>query len=268
MESDKIAYELLKNLGYAIEIIPTSDKEQKKEADFLITYKDIVAIVEAKLKEDDPKIANEKERKLVAGEVSIVEGKLGRNETHSGIINKATKQLISSGDKEHDFKIISFIATGSNVKTKADQFKDTIYGSTLIMESSDNGTTSKICYFFRNADFYRKKGIDAAVVSYILNGEIITQLCLNPYSKKFEALRNSIFLEPFNDAVIDPIDLERQGLAYIPDNDIERKLNDIQKLSPMHNPVLQHLTKKYNTGFLVNADFDSPELSIRTDIKE
>jgi hypothetical protein len=268
MKSDEVAYELLQNLGYAVEIIPTSDNEQKKEADFLICYENIVAIVEAKLKEDDPDIANEKEKKLVAGEVSIVEGKLGRNETHSGIINKATKQLISSGDKEHDFKIISFIATGSNVKTKADQFKDTIYGSTLIMESSNNGTTSKICYFFRNADFYRRKGIDAAIVSYILNGKIITQLCLNPYSKKFDVLRSSIFLEPFNGAVIDPIELENQGLAYIPDDDIDRKPNDLHKLSPMYNSILQHLTKKYNTGFLVNVDFDSTELSIRTNKEE
>ncbi|MFS1422868.1 hypothetical protein [Shewanella sp. 10N.286.48.B5] len=268
MKSDEVAYELLQNLGYAVEVISTSDNEQKKEADFLICYKNIVAIVEAKLKEDDPNIINEKERNLVAGEVSIVEGKLGRNEIHSGIINKATKQLISSGDKEHDFKIISFIATGSNVKTKADQFKDTIYGSTLIMESSDSVTTSKICYFFRNADFYRKKEIDAAIVSYILNDKIITQLCLNPYSKKFEVLRNSIFLEPFNGAVIDPIQLENQGLAYIPDADVERTLNDFHKLSPVYSPILQHLTKKYNTGFLVGVDFDSPELSIRTNKEE
>ena len=63
------------------------------------------------------------------------------------------------------------------------------------------------------------------------------------------------------------INLE-QELAYIPDNDVERKLNDFHTLVPMHNPILKHLTKKYNTGFLVNADFDSPELSIRVSKEE
>lgn len=259
MDSDNIAKKLLLDLGYTVEVIPTSDNKQKKEADFLISYDNIVAIVEAKLKEDDPEVAKEKEAKLASGHVSVVEGKLGRNETISGIIGKAKIQIESSSDKKHDYKIISFIASGSNAKTKADQFKDTIYGSTSIIE----GNTQKPCYFYRHADFFRKKIIDAAIVTHITNNEMIIQLCLNPYSSNYKSLKSSNFITPFGKAVIDPFELERQGLAYIPDPEIERKLNDFHKLSPLYNPILLHLTEKYNTGFLIAADFNSPELSIR-----
>lgn len=260
MNSDNIAYKLFSRLGYNVESIPTSDNTQKKEADFLICYDNIVAIIEAKLKEDDLELSLGKEAKLASGGVSVIEGKLGRNETISGVIEKAKKQVLSSSDKEHDFKIISFIASGSNAKTKADQFKNTIYGSTAIIE----GNTQKTCYFYRNADFFRKKIIDAAVVSHIFSNEITTQLCLNPYSNNYDLLRISSFIRPFGEAVIDPFELERQGLLYIPDSHVERKLKNVHKLSPLYNPILQNLTVKYKTGFIIAADFNSPELSIRS----
>lgn len=259
MNSDCIAREYLEGLGYQVEVIPTSDHDRKKEADFIASYDGHIGIVEAKLKEDDQKIAEEKEIALASGEVSIVEGRLGRNETISGVIRTAAKQLSSSSDKEHDFKIISFVATGSNARTKADQFKDTIYGSTLII----NGSTYKHCYFYRNSDFYRRRIIDGAIVGYVFDGKIHLELCLNPYSNNYEKLKISSFIEPFKTAIIDPMKLERQGLAYIPDEEIERKRSSSHLLSPMYNPILTHLREKYKTGLLIAVDFGSSEFSVR-----
>lgn len=259
MNSDCIARGYLEGLGYHVEVIPTSDHDKKKEADFIASYGGYIAIVEAKLKEDDQKIADEKERVLASGEVFIVEGRLGRNETISGVIRTAAKQLSSSSDKKHDFKIISFVATGSNAITKANQFKDTVYGSISII----NGSTCKPCYFYRNSDFFRRSIIDGAIVGYIFNGNIHLELCLNPYSNNYEKLKASSFIEPFKKAIIDPVELERQGLAYIPDEKIERKLSESSQLSPIYNPILIHLKDKYKTGFLIAVDFDSPEFSVR-----
>ena len=248
---------MLAGLGYIVKKIPESEK---KEADFLLCYQGVTALLEAKLKEDDLGVVKEREEALSAGEVSVVEAKLGFNNNLSKIIDNANRQLFSSSDKPHDFKIISFIASGINQKTKADQFKDTIYGSTLILL---NGTSTKTCYFFRESAFYKRKGVDAAIVGHIINDEIILELCLNPYSLNYKNLKESVFLKPFNRAVIDPIKLEEQGLAYIPDADIERKLSPLHKLSPMYNPIIQNLQKKYNLGFITPVDFNSPELSIR-----
>ncbi|USH04847.1 hypothetical protein K6Q96_24410 [Grimontia kaedaensis] len=260
-QSDEISKKLLEWLGYEVSIIPTSDHEEKKEADFLISYGNETAIVEAKMKKDSEEIAKEKEEKLNAGDVAVVEGKLGRNETISGIIKEAKKQLRSSSDKEHDFKIISFIATGSNTLTKSDQFKDTIYGSTLIVDSNGN---SKVCYFYRNADFFRHKIIDAAIIGYEQSGVITVYLALNPYSENYKLIKKSNFIKPFRGEVIDPIEQEKNGVAYIPDSDIDRKLTPLSKLSPLYNPIIHHLKEKYGLGFIIPVDFNSPELSIRT----
>lgn len=258
MNSDYIARECLEGLGYKVEAIPTSGHDRKKEADFIVSHDGYTALVEAKLKEDNPKIAEEKERVLASGEVHIVEGKTGRNETIAGVIRNANKQLLSSSDKEHHFKIILFLAVGSNVKTKADQFKDTIYGSTYMYD----GSTFKPCYFYRYSDFFRRKNIDGAIVGYLFNGKIHLELCLNTYSDNYLKLRGSSFTKPFNSSVIDPLELEMQGLAYIPDEHIDLKLNSCQRLIPYHNPILIHLMEKYEKSSLFPIDFISPQFSV------
>lgn len=266
-KSDKIAYLLLYGLGYAVDIVPTSDKEEKKESDFLVQYKIDIALVEAKLKENDPETLKERNKCLKENNVFIMDDELGRNETLSGIIRKAKNQLSSSSQK-HDFKIMLFLAEGVDAKTKKDQFKDTIYGSTLIYDSKSK--RSKTCYFFRNSDFYRRKIIDAAIVGYIIGDDIYFEMCLNPYSEKYNEFKNSDLLEPFkcstHSAVIDPIELELKGLAYIPDKDINRKLDDFSKIftNSNYNPILAHIQEKYQTGFLMNIDFKSPTITITT----
>jgi hypothetical protein len=260
-KSDKMSQRLFEELGYKVAVIPTSDREEKKEADFLISHANETAIVEAKIKEDSLETTRQKEEALSAGEVAIVEGKLGRNETISGVINNAKKQLRSSSDKKHDFKLISFIATGSNVKTKADQFKDTIYGSTLIVNPIDR--SSKTCFFYRNSDFFRHRIIDAAVVGYEERDKIIVYLAINPYSDNYERIKNSQFIKPFRGQVIDPFELEKQGQAYIPDPSIDRKLDELAKLAHSYNPIIHNLQNKYQLGHIIPVDFNSPELSIR-----
>ncbi|EOK5734600.1 hypothetical protein ACWOUW_004312 [Vibrio vulnificus] len=263
-KSDKISKELLEWLGYNVVSIPTSDLAEKKEADFLISYASQTAIVEAKIKEDSDDVAQTKEEALAAGEVAIVEGNLGRCETISGVINTARKQLLSSSDKEHDFKWLIYIATGSNAQTKSEQFSDTIYGSTKIIE----GNTQKTCYFYRHADFFRRKEIDAAIVGYELAEQTTVYLALNPYSDNYESLKVSSFIQPFQGNVVDPIELEKQGKAYIPDANVERRLNQFQKLIPSANPIIHHLQEKYKLGFIIPVDFDSTEYSIRTGADE
>ncbi len=267
MKSDDIAITVLNNLGFGVEVIPTSDAEQKKEADFLVKYKNHVAIVEAKLKEDDAVVLEQREKRLQAGKVSIVDSSLGRNETYSSLIKNAKTQLESSSDKKHDFKIAFFIITGINPVAKRDQLKDTIYGSTLILEAGNK--PSKRCFFYRNSDFYRRKGIDAMIIGtsydfYEDTDLVEIELCLNPYGVNYHKLKESAFLEPFGSSITDPMELERNGLAYIPDAEIHRNLSALEGLCQMNNPILSHLQEKYDTDYIFQIDFDSPELAIRT----
>jgi hypothetical protein len=223
-----------------------------------VKYNGSIALVEAKLKEDSCETVEKREKDLSEDGVSVVESKLGRNETYSGIIKSASKQLSSSSDKPHDFKILMFIVSGINTRSKKDQFKDTIYGSTLVID----GNKGKPCYFFRNSDFYRRTNIDAVILGECdtNNARISFELCLNPYGKNYQSLKESDFITPFGSAIIDPIELEKKGLAYIPDDDVDRRLNELEKICQTCNPILRHLEKKYKTGYLVHADFNAPEI--------
>jgi hypothetical protein len=260
MKSDEVGLYLLEQLGFAVESIPTSNK---KEADFLAKYENYRVLIEVKLKEDDPEKAEEREKALSNGDNHIAEGKLGRNETLSKIIHKSSKQLKSSSDKEHDFKMVLFIASGMNARTKVDQFKDTIYGSTLVIEIGSKQSLPKVCYFFRNSDFYRRTIIDAAILACIQGDKVSLEICLNPYSERYNSLKYASFLDIFNGAVIDPIEKEKMGEVYILEGEIERKKTDFEEIFSLYDPVLIHLAKKYNTGHLLKVDFDSPEISIR-----
>lgn len=258
MKSDEIGLALLKNLGFNAEIIPTS---YKKEADYLVTYENVSALVEVKLKEDAPSLIAEREKVLTNGGIFVADATLGRNETHSKIIQNASKQLKSSSDKEHDFKVLLFIASGINALTKLEQFKDTIYGRTQILDQDSK--TTKPCYFFRYSDFFRHQSIDGAIAASIHEKSISLSFLLNPFSSKYESLRKSVLLKPFGHAITDPEKEEKVGDAYILDGDIDRKKTPIQELIHSHDPALIFLAKKYNKKQLYKIYFESPELSIR-----
>lgn len=92
----------------------------------------------------------------------------------------------------------------------------------------------------------------------------ILKICLNPYSLRYQALKVSEFLLPFGSAVLDPIDEEKAGRAYIPDDDVERKEQDFTSAFSLYDPVLHHLADKYKTGQLIRFDFNAPEFAIRS----
>lgn len=253
-EYEKLVYQTLQTLGFSIEKIQESN--QKKEADFLILYKGAYAFVEAKVKKDNKEIIKDKEKQLKEYGCSLIDNKLGFDNSSSSIFRTASKQLNSSSEDIKDFKILFFLSIGINSKTKADKFKDTIYGSTLI----SNGL---ICYFFNYSEFMREgNDIDGVIVGYLENEIIKLDFCINPYSIRYDFLKKSILLEPFGNAIIDPFELEKKNQAYIVDKNIRRKLSDIEKI-PFNNPILNHIKEKYNIyEYIVNIDFDSPEITI------
>jgi len=264
LKYEKLACQTLKRLGFSVKKIEESN--QKKEADFIISYKGACAFVEAKLKEDDKEVVKNKEKQLEKYGCSIIDNKLGFDNSSSSIFRKALKQLNSSSKDIKDFKILFFLSIGINSKTKADKFKDTIYGSTLI----SNGLT---CYFFNYSEFMRQGNeIDGVIVGYLNDNQTIKlDFCMNPYSVRYDFLKKSILLEPFRNAIIDPFELEKKNQAYIVDKNIHRKLSDIEKMMPSHNHILKHIQEKYNIDeYIVNIDFNSPEITIneKCDINE
>jgi len=235
---------MLQHWGIVVEDIPTSDREQKKEADFFANFGNVRVLIEEKTKEDDPDYLNAREQKLTEGEVVGASLPIVRNETLSGIIRHATKQLISSSDKPHDFRLVWFTATGVHARAKYEQIMATLYGRANILEMNADGF--RRCYYFRHSDFFRRKTtIDGAIAAYTNGTSVTARLCLNSFSPRYAALRQSTIVVPFGTAVEDPMELEADGTAFVLDSDLDRN-NEV--------PLLTYLQEKYHTKPLMKFD--------------
>lgn len=265
MKSDDLAEHTLKQLGFSVEKLPESMESGKKMPDFRVQHGLASALVEAKLKVDDPDEATVREKALDAGKVYVSNHVLGRDETLSGIVRNGSKQLKADTGVEADFKVLFVLVDCINARVVSEQLVDTLYGRTSVIEYG-KPPQPKPCYFYRNSDFYRRQEIDAAIVGYVqaYDGNTILKICLNPYSPRYQKLKASEFLLPFGQAVLDPIDEEKAGRAYIPDAKTERKEQEFTRAFPLYDPVLQHLAKKYKTAQLLRLDFNAPEFAIRS----
>jgi hypothetical protein len=248
---ESIAVQALISMGGVVEPVPTSTVE---ESDWLADFSGYRILVEEKDKLDDPEDAQERNEKLRTGAVHGQSIPLRYNNRISGIIGKAARQLVSSGETiTHDARVIWFTGIGFDAEAKHHQLISTVYGSTRIIERGSSGM--KECYFFRNSEFYRYRDIIDGVVSSFLTGETLTmKLCLNPLAQNYSSLKNSKFASKFVHGLIDPIEEERNGEAFIADGEVDR-----------NNPhaVLSYLQKKYQRNPLMNMDLSLATATIR-----
>ncbi|MBS7326069.1 MAG: hypothetical protein KIG85_05545 [Thiopseudomonas sp.] len=265
MKSDDLAERTLRQLGFSVEKLPESMESGKKMPDFLVRYGSTSALVEAKLKGDDPEEASTREHLLESGELYASEHELGRDETLSGIIRHASNQLKADIGVETDFKVVFILMDCINASVVSEQLIDTLYGRTNVIEVGKR-PQAKPCYFYRNSDFYRRQEIDAVIVGHVRAHEakITLKICLNPYSRHYQKIKVSDFLQPLGGAVLDPIAEEKAGRAYIPDAAVERKEHEFTKAFPLYDPVLRHLAEKYRTAQLVKVDWQVPQFAIRS----
>jgi len=262
LNSDEISKTLLESFDYNVIKIPESEK---KEADFLVSLENCndIALIEAKMIIDDTDEYIKKDTALKNGEVYEYKAKLGINNKISKITSNAKQQLISSSDKKHQYKLILYVVSGINPHTKAEQILDTIYGRTRILISKQHIT--KDCFYFRPSKFYTYKdtldGVIIAEQDLVNKNKFNLILCLNSFSKNFNKLTSSCLIRPFQEAIINPIDKEKNNEIFIPDSNVFRKLNDIEKSfeNSMYNPTIQHINEKYQLNdFLIAIDWNTP----------
>jgi len=261
IDSDKISFDILTRIG--MEISPLQARNDRKEADFIGTIGNERYIIEAKVKTDDPQLKKDKEEALSAGEVHITGGSLGPNDLIAKIIRSGAHQLRASAEiHKHDYKILIVASEGINRRTKSDNVLNTLYGRTLVLNIDTK--ILKPCYFFYNAEFFRRgNDIDAVIECCIdFSGTYSLQLCLNPYSDCYQNLRDSSLSKVF-ESIIDPFLDESKQLCYMPDANISPSKPADKSLSLYMNPMLLHLKEKYKTGFLIALDYYSPELTAR-----
>lgn len=252
MTSPSYARLLLEHWGIKVEDIPTSDKE---ESDFLALFGDSRVLIEEKRKEDDPTYLVNRAESLALGKIYTTTVPVVRDNRLSGIVAKAAKQLQSSSDRDHNFRLVWFTGVGVNAEAKYHQFIASLYGTTNIIEM--NSVSYRRCYFFRNSDFHRYANIiDGAVAAYVSGTSITAKLCLNPLSPNCESLRTSQVTAAFGTGVEDPEKLEADGTAFIVDGDIDRG---------NEGAVLGYLQQKYNTQPLMKIDLGQTTRTVAVD---
>jgi hypothetical protein len=239
-----VAAQVLEQWGATVTPIPTSHKD---ESDWLAQFGNYRLLVEEKTKIEEPEVRATRAETLATGEVHGSTLPLSHNNRLSGIVRKAAKQLSSTGqDVPHDGRIVWFTGTGFDAEARHYQFINTLYGSTRIFQLGRPGM--KECYFFRNGDFFRfREQLDGAVVAFLHGDNVTVKLCLNPYSSSWQSLRGSPFASNFKLGLIDPVEEEAAGEAYIADTDLPR--SDIAA-------VIRYLEAKYGLEHAHNMDMN------------
>jgi len=220
------------NLGYQAEKITEGNE---KSPDFLIFDNESRYVVELKTKFASTEEIQNRHLILSSGKIHEIHETVNRKNLLSGIITKANKQL-EKFNAENVFKIAFLLATGHLAELRILQYEATLYGSTCMISSKG----SSDCYFFYNSDFFRyRNSLDGAIVST----ETEANLLLNPLSPRYNQFKNSSLSQLLGDAVIDPIQLERSGKAFLVDSDLDRNNKE---------QVLKYLREKYRIDDLMD----------------
>lgn len=232
MDYEPIVKRLFLDLGYHVNKIAETDEESP---DFLMFDDTSSYVLELKTKFPSEAEIEERKNLLVAGEIHNVHELIIRKNRLSKIIKKAKNQLGNYKGKEI-LRMVWLLATGHLAEPRMLQFEATLYGLAPLVSNERTGD----CYFFYNSDFFRYRDVlDAAIVST----ESEAKLLLNPLSPRYAQIKSSSLTKYLGKAVVDPIELEKNGKAFFVDSDLDRGDKEA---------VLRYLREKYKSDDIVN----------------
>ncbi|EIA1625526.1 hypothetical protein MT303_004832 [Vibrio parahaemolyticus] len=249
--SEPFLLEFFKSHGFSAEKI---EESSEKSPDFLLFDGNLKFLIELKQKTDSDSTIEKRESayksEALYESLSVIE----RTNRNSNIIKSASKQLAAQKESYGaDCCLVVFEAVGFNSNAKRDQFEASLYGSVEVMNIGENYCPPKPCYFFDNSDFFNQRMVlDGAFII----GERTGKLCLNPLSPNYDVLKQSHLVSVFSQGVLDPIELEEQGRAYIVDAPINRRDKEA---------VVRYLASKYELDRVV--PFNWPHYNYSASVK-
>ncbi|MEA2561261.1 MAG: hypothetical protein QOH06_2765 [Acidobacteriota bacterium] len=222
-------------------------KEDRKTPDLLVASSGQRFLIEVKAKSDDLAALLERRRKLARGEFVMHDASLAPMNTIASKARDGVCQLNDYPSEERDFSLLWLHAEGEEPQSQVEQFASTLYGKANVY-SIMNSKFSHECYFFHDSVFYRWRAtLDGAILSTFTT----TKLCINTYSPRYTSFRASEIVRAFDQAVVDPIELERAGRAIVADCDVDRR---------KHVDVIRYLAVKYNEEYLQHFQMASLSL--------
>jgi hypothetical protein len=247
MNPEDYIQSVLNTLGYTAQKIQESSKD--KSPDFFVSGDGFTYLIELKTKLSDAEKKLRRDEILQKGEIASESESTGRRNRLSGVLRIASKQLSEYKGQPVRFRLVWMPAQGNHPDIQMLQFEATLYGKMDIIDMTQNGFLS--CYYFTHSDFYTfRDSIDGAIISTGREAKF----CLNTYSANYQLLRDSPLFNKFRPGVLDPLELEKEGFAFIADCGIERG---------NENAMISYLCSKYKKDRLMPIQMGYHSASVR-----
>jgi hypothetical protein len=188
-----------------------------KAPDLAVTICGQRVLIEVESKDDDKQLRN-----LLGQEKgAALSYRGGRVEDRIHIAWRQLRDFPSRQDSDNT--LIWFLACKGEAAILTGQAaRALLYGLEHLEGYTLNGEFySKPCYFMYHSIFFREKQLDAVVIHCLRSLE----LCLNPFSPRYETFRSSPFVEALQGLMqfVDPIQEERESRAFVVDCAIDRR---------------------------------------------
>ncbi|GBE09236.1 hypothetical protein BMS3Bbin11_01796 [bacterium BMS3Bbin11] len=209
---------ILHERGFCCEKIAC--RKGMKTPDFLVKCSESSYLIELKEKFSDPNRLAVRDAELVAGKVAGEIYKGGYNNSVSSIIEDAVSQLASDAAPKADFRLVWLHAQGHLPDLQIDNIKSTLYGiATIVGWGKEKGFSGE-CLYFCESEFFRHRSVlDGVIMTFEDQG----QLCLNDCSPRYADLKSSALCRSFNEAVIDPVEIEKDSGSIVLRTNIDRR---------------------------------------------
>lgn len=211
-QEELLVRSLLESEGYGVTRIPTTSENR---ADYNAVLDSEAHLIEVKTIVPSP-------IEMGGDGVALWSIDLGYRNSVSGVIGHSAKQLLSTPGADAAFRMVWFVLSDADWRAHAEQIKTTLYGAVdLIYEMGGGTAKSKPCYLFTFSEFWRRREIDAVVVSSFSEGRV----CLNAWSNRAAAFKESKLwkLHATAGAISDPEVEESAGAAFIADFEGDRR---------------------------------------------
>lgn len=233
-EFKPIAKKLLNQLGF--EILDIDTKNDGLSPDFDVIGKNSRYTIELKIKGDDPVEIENDEEALKRGELVSKSIPIGPRNRLAGIIRKGVKQIVDHDPNKKTFHVVWIHSAGEDPDLHNRRFHSTLFGTETLFSLRKDGLI--YCYYFHNSAFFSWRDyLDGAILTYLNNAQLSTQLCINTLSPRVEEFRKSELTLSMSKGLCDPEKLEQQidGIMTA-DCDIDRKNTE---------DILRYLQNKY-----------------------
>lgn len=213
----RIATHELTRHGFQVEPIP--EHPRNKTADLLVTGRDSKYLVEAKDRDDDPRVNERRQEHFAAGKMFINSDPMSYDNNVCTALRDAQLQLNQTDKEPGTFQLVWFHGTSIDAEHKFQRLFKTFYGHSWLCPF--DGGDSVHCLYFNFNLAHEMRDVQALILTF---GNDI-RVCLNEFAPRIDEFRNSELCQLYTQGgvVYDPVEMVASGEYIACTANISRK---------------------------------------------